>query len=498
MDIIVNRPNSNGNVLYSAPKYLYFSNGTISESSTATGDLPVTKISISSIQIDPLKRIASFTISFWGSNKTNDNSIFLGQKSYSCNCTYTVPIINPTVFSITTYQNGPQLYTISIKDNKNGIVCTFTSLFPYYDTNSDLYVYYDQNTPWQFTGPTGINDGPTGMSFSKVDKYTSSANISNIDVWYTTPNGIQYLRTNVAGTNLKPKGTIKFLYSTDPNNLTGPSGPSVTTDSNYLYQFNMPDNYYVRSELQSSQSSYTTIKLNGYTNTIQKSDISVIGPTGLGGKFNNFNQLITGPTGTTGTYSSAQFLNYSGLTGYKFTNLQYTPNITDTTVIMPSVIISDVSDSTISAQYYSNPLNSNDIGIMDTTSYNVYNAILSMLQSTGPTGSFINTVLNDSLGLSWTTTLGNNFIYYASSLLPDSGQAPILPTNPTGPILIPETGPTNPILSTSPTDPTNPTGPIVPTIPTGPTGPTFEETDSIRSTGMIGYTGPTGSTGPVE
>jgi hypothetical protein len=485
MDIILNQPNSNGNVLYSAPKYLYFSNGTISESSTATGNLPVTKISISSIQIDPLKRIASFTISFWASNKTNDNSIFLGQKSYSCNCTYTVPI-NATVFNVTTQQNGPQLYTISIKDDKNGIVCTFTSLFPYYDTNSDLYVYYDPNTPWQFTGPTG--NGPTGMSFSKVDKYTSSANISNIDVWYTTPNGIQYLRTNVAGTNLKPKGSIKFLYSTDPNNLTGPSGPSVTTDSNYPYQFDIPDNYYVHSELQSSQSSYTTIKLNGYTNTIQKSNISVIGPSGLGGKFNNFNQLITGPTGTTGTYSSAQFLNYTlytsvqngssgltgyytGATGYKLANLHYTPNIKDTTVIIPSVIVSDISDPT-PPQYYSNPLNSNDIGIMDTTSYNVYNAILSMLQSTGPTGSFINTVLNDSLGLSWTTTLGNNFIYYASSLLPDSGQTPILPTNPTIPIIptIPTgpSGPTDPSGSTVPTIPTDPSGSTVPTIPTGP------------------------------
>lgn len=427
MDIIVNQP---GRISSSSSKYLYFSNGTISESPPVTGNLPVTKISISSIQIDPLKRIASFTISFWTSNTPNDNSIFLGQKVYSCNCTYTVPIINPNVFSITSYQTSPQFYTITIKD-KNTNVCTFTSMFPYYDTNSDLYVFYDQNTPWQFTGPTGSYTG-NNLSKTIVDKYTSSdSDINSIDVWYTTSNGIQYLRTNVANTQLKPKGTIKFLYSTDPNNLSGPSGPSVTTDSIYPYQFNMPDDYYVRSELQTnSQSSYiTTIVLNGYTNSIQTLNIPVIGPTGLQGNFNNFNfynQLITGPTGTTGTYSTAQFLDYTlytgytgvqnrftgyyytgytGTSGYKLTNLQYTPDIPNTTVIIPSVIVSDISQKT-PLQYCSNPLNSTDIGIMDPSSYSIYNAILSMLQSTGPTGSFINTVLDKSIALSGSTTVG--------------------------------------------------------------------------------------------
>ena len=408
MDIIVNQPGRISSSS-SSSKYLYFSNGTISESLTVTGNLPVTKISISSIQIDPLKRIASFTISFWASNTPNDNSIFLGQKVYSCNCTYTVPIINPNVFSITSYQTSPQFYTITIKDKTNTNVCTFTSMFPYYDTNSDLYVFYDQNTPWQFIGPTGSYTD-NNLSKTIVDKYTSSdSDINSIDVWYTTSNGIQYLRTNVANTQLKPKGTIKFLYSTDPNNLTGPSGPSVTTDSIYPYQFNMPDDYYVRSELQTnSHSSYiTTIVLNGYTNSIQTLNIPVIGPTGLQGNFNNFyNQLITGPTGTTGTYSTAQFLDYTlGTSGYKLTNLQYTPDIPNTTVIIPSVIVSDISQKT-PLQYCSNPLNSTDIGIMDPSSYSIYNAILSMLQSTGPTGSFIKTVLDKSIALSGSTTVG--------------------------------------------------------------------------------------------
>ena len=282
-------------------------------------------------------------------------------------------------------------------------------MFPYYDTNSDLYVFYDQNTPWQFIGPTGSYTD-NNLSKTIVDKYTSSdSDINSIDVWYTTSNGIQYLRTNVANTQLKPKGTIKFLYSTDPNNLTGPSGPSVTTDSIYPYQFNMPDDYYVRSELQTnSHSSYiTTIVLNGYTNSIQTLNIPVIGPTGLQGNFNNFyNQLITGPTGTTGTYSTAQFLDYTlGTSGYKLTNLQYTPDIPNTTVIIPSVIVSDISQKT-PLQYCSNPLNSTDIGIMDPSSYSIYNAILSMLQSTGPTGSFIKTVLDKSIALSGSTTVG--------------------------------------------------------------------------------------------
>jgi len=427
MDIIVNQPR-----LLSSSKYLYFSNGKISESSTLDS-LPVTKISISSIQIEPLKRIASFTISFWASNKPNDNSIFLGQKSYNSNSTYTVPIINPTIFSLTSFQTSPEFYTISIKDNSKNNVCTFTSLFPYYDINSDLYVYYNPNTPWEFTGPTGINMDLPGLSFSKVDKYTtSSSDINSIDLWYTTPNGIQYLRTNVAGTNLKPKGTIKYLYSTDPNKITGT--PSVTMDSIHPYQFNMPVDYCVRSELQTNSQSSYTITLNGYTNSIQTSNIPVIGPKGLQGKFNNFNfynQLITGPSGTTGTYSSAQFLDYtlytgytgvknlqngsngltgyyytgySGTTGYRLANLKYTPNISNTTVIIPSVIVSDISDPTI-IQYYSNPLNSNDIGIMD-SSYSIYNSILSMLQSTGPTGSFINTILEKTLNLSEPTTVG--------------------------------------------------------------------------------------------
>ena len=487
MDIIVNKSSN-----------LYFSNGNVSK--TATNSLPITKISISTFQIDPLKKNASFTLSFWTSNVPDDNSIFLGQKVYNYNSTYTVPIKNPSIFSVTSYPT--QLYTITIRDknNNNNNICKFQSQFPYYDTNSPLSVYYDPNTPWQFTGPTG--QGPRELSFSKIDKYTTSSDINNIDVWYTTPNGIQYLRTNVAQTGLIPKGTIKFIYSTDPQSITG---GSVTTDPLHPYQFNMPSEYYVRSELQTNSQSSSTIKLNKYTNAIKTSNIPLIGPSGLQGNFvNGVNfYLITGPTGTTGTYSSAKFLDYTlytgytglqhgdenkntvyytgytGTTGYKIDNLQYIPNIQNTTVIIPYVIVSDISDPTL--QYYSNPLNSVDIGIMDPSSH-MYNNILLMLQSTGPTGSFINTILNDSLGLSGTSTIGMSGSSIFISILTNTPVTDPTNTPVTGPTNTPVTGPT----ITPGTDLTN--------MPV--TNPTNTELFNPNGTnGTIGTIGTIGTTG---
>ena len=49
-------------------------------------DISIKKITISSISIDPLKRVANFTVSYW------NGTLLLGQESKTYNATYTSPI----------------------------------------------------------------------------------------------------------------------------------------------------------------------------------------------------------------------------------------------------------------------------------------------------------------------------------------------------------------------------------------------------------------------
>lgn len=402
---------------------LYFSNGIIS---TSGSGLSISKISISSIQIDPIKRIATFTIIFWASN--GDTFISLGQKTYTCNSTYTLPVTT-TIFDVSSTPSIYQLYIITVSDSNNKILFTFNSQFPYYSTNSNLFIYYRTNAPHNFTGPTGSGYTIPGYFPTLLDKYTASTNAKSIDLWYTV-NNIQYLKKNVKNTNLQSSGNITAFYSTSAQGLTG---GLPTTDPMHPYAFPMTTVYNVRTQLQ-SQSSYTISRqIDGQLNNIQMSSTTLpcIGVTGLNYYMNDpkfYNQQMIGPTGGTGTYTSGNFLyytlytgytgyeyiggtgitgyyytGYSGTTGYQINNLQYTmQDLPDTTIFISSVIVTDISDPTTTIQYGSNPLNSTDVGIIDSGSADMYTSILSL----GDKGSVsIKTLLDNSLQLSSTSTI---------------------------------------------------------------------------------------------
>jgi hypothetical protein len=99
-------------------------------------DIIINKISISSISIDPLKRIANFTVSYW------NDSVLLKQESYTYKATYTTEI-SPTLKSISVPSMTSYAITINATiDNKIYTPLSFTSPFPY--LTSGLTIHYSQ------------------------------------------------------------------------------------------------------------------------------------------------------------------------------------------------------------------------------------------------------------------------------------------------------------------------------------------------------------------
>ena len=403
-----------------------------------TTGISIKKITISSISIDPLKRIANFTVSYW------NGTIFLGQESYTYKATYTSEI-SPTLKSISVSSTTSYTITINatIGHTPPYTPLYFTSPFPY--LTSGLTIYYSQIDPsiisfdltsstsytsvspkdnitnmYTYTGDfgtftlstnyTGSGTIPylsiTNASYSFVD--TSNVDTSNIRVFYTV-NDIQY-NVKIAS-NLPCRAGITTLYKNSDNLL------SVTTDPT---NFNIPlsiattDTLTVKSEPNTSVSN-SPIQTNIYntydTTPIYKS-VSALPTLTIYYNQNNISDISSTQTGN--YTSSATAVSFTSVTfkvdSYQFSNLSYTAtnkNGISVIVTFQSKQLSITSLAAIDpAKIGCNPLNTSDIGFLDDET-NYKNLISIILSTPKPTTanattqitSLINTLKNKTVSI---------------------------------------------------------------------------------------------------
>ena len=393
-----------------------------------TTGISIKKITISSISIDPLKRIANFTVSYW------NGTIFLGQESYTYKATYITEITSqPTLKSISVSSTTSYAITINatIADTAYTAL-SFTSLFPY--LTSGLTIYYSQIDPSIIslesasTSYTSMSKDTRAMpntytyignfdTFMLLTNYASpSDNIgsgtipylsitnasysfvdtSNIRVFYTV-NDVQY---NVKIASNSPcRGGITTLYTNSDN-----SSLSVTTD---LINFNIPlsigtsDKLTVKSEPSTTVSNFpiqTNIYniYNTYDTPIYKS-VSALPTLTIYYNLNNISDISAINTGNFNAFqpATASFnsVTFKASNSYQFTNLSYTAtnkNGTSVIVTFQSKQLSSITSSAIdSTQICCNPLNTSDIGVKDDKDKTNYDNLINIMLSTPtPTTQF--------------------------------------------------------------------------------------------------------------
>lgn len=369
-------------------------------------NIPIKKITISSISIDPLKRIANFTVSY-----CNDR-VFLGQELYTYKATYIQSITQqPTLKSI--YLNSTtSFYTITINATISGTPTpqlSFTSPFPY--LTSGLTIYYSQidpsiislesaSTPYTsveytditrnyiYTGSFGTFKSTANYEYSSGIPYLSIENASysyvdtnNIRVFYTV-NDTQY--NVIKESTLTCRAGITTLYTNSDNLL------SVTTDP---INFNIPLQIGTNDILTVQSEPNTTVSNSfAQTNiydiiTINKS-VSTLPTLSIYYNPNNISDISATQTEnyssfqpTTASFTSVTFNSFNN---YQFSNLSYTAtNKSGTSVIVTfqSKQLSITSSQIEPIQICCNPLNTSDIGFQDdTTKYD--NLISIMMSST--------------------------------------------------------------------------------------------------------------------
>ena len=377
--------------------------------------ITVKKITISSISIDPLKRIANFTVSYW------NGTIFLGNESYTYKATYITPLTQQLILkSISVPYTISYEINITLITRIDGIPTSkstiFASPFPY--LTNDLKIYYSQidpsiisfnleNTP--YTGVTYSASTNTytytlssgSGTFISTTNYASNTESSfipylsitnasysfvdsgNIRVFYSV-NDVQYnVIINQPAQPLLCQGGIKTLYTNSDN-----SSLSLTTDPinfKIIFQLGTNDIIYVKSEPKTTVSN-PIIQTNIYETIPIYKSVSVLPSLSIYYNPNNISD-ISATLVETYTQVSASFtsVTFKAHNSYQFSNLSYTAvNTNGTSVIITFqskqlTIASSAIEPDPASQIYYNPLNTSDIGFQDDpTNYNNIISIMSL------------------------------------------------------------------------------------------------------------------------
>ena len=384
----------------------------------AYNNITVQKITISSISIDPLKRIANFTVSYW------NGTVLLGNESYTYKATYIQSITTPPVLKSLSVPSTTS-YTITINATIGGTPyippLVFTSLFPY--LTSGLTIYYNQIDPsmislvststsynsmardtrvfpnkYTYTGSFGTfvsltnYASPFDNTGSGSIPYLSIANASysfvdanNIRLFYTV-NDVQYSVIITQPTpSLLCRAGITTLYKNSGNLL------SVTTDPinyNIPLQIGTNDTLNVKSEPNTTVSN-PAIQTNMYDTIPIYKSVTALPSLLIYYNPNNISDIsaTSTPPYTETAYkvffTSVTFIKDSPTT-YQFTNLSYSTSNTSnsTNVTFQSKQLTITSSQIEPAQIYCNPLNTSDIGFQDETNKVNYDNLISIMSTT--------------------------------------------------------------------------------------------------------------------
>jgi hypothetical protein len=380
-----------------------------------TINILINKISISSISINPLKRIANFTVSYW------NDTVFLGQESYTYNSTYTqLLLVQPKLKVISV--SFTKSYTITINANItiNSIAKRYTnkqitSPYSYLTSNngSNLTIYYSS------TDASIISlDSSSGYNSLTRVSYAYGGNDNGNDklsVFYTV-NDVQYnVNINQPSPSLLCHAGITTLYANSDysdislttnsiyaiplqiggsNTLTVQSVPSTSLNAPNT-QTNIYEGYDTRP-FYKSVSALPTLTI--YYNPAKISDISTT----------NTNPYTGNATGV--TFTSATLITESPLFTYQFSNLSYTAiNSIGTSVIVTFQNKQLKTNSSLdSDQLFCNPLDISDIAFRDLdneANYGKLTKILNASLSKTDIVSLINTfkTINGNASINGTT-----------------------------------------------------------------------------------------------
>jgi hypothetical protein len=381
----------------------------------STTGIIIKKITISSISIDPLKRIANFIVSYW------NGTVLLGQETKTYNATYIQQITQPVLKSLSV----PSMtsYTITINATIGGTSYTippFTSLFPY--LTSGLTIYYSQIDPsmislvstttsyismaivdtrvipnkYTYTGGFGTfvsltnyaspsnNIGAGSIPYLSIANASYSfVDASNIRVFYTV-NDVQYSVIITQPTpSLLCRADITTLYKNSGNLL------SVTTDPinyNIPLQIGTNDTLNVKSEPNTTVSN-PAIQTNMYDTIPIYKSVTALPSLSIYYNPNNISDISATNTSSYTQiaykvfFTSVTFIKDSPTT-YQFTNLSYSTSNTSnsTNVTFQSKQLTITSSQFEPAQIYCNPLNTSDIGFQDNPAN--YNNLISIMSTT--------------------------------------------------------------------------------------------------------------------
>ena len=323
--------------------------------------ITVKKITISSISIDPLKRIANFTVSYW------NGTVLLGQETKTYNATYTMLMTTqPTLKSI----SMPVITTYNTTITLNGTQYTIdTTVFPYF--TSGLTIYYNP------TDPSMISlELIQGQGYTQFDNamYTQGAN-DTIDIFYTI-NTIRYNITGVTSSS-KPTAGITTIYRNSAKNKI-----SLTMDSTFYdkYQLSQSDTISVRSVqqnlLQQTQTySYVNIPTPIYKQSSTLPSLTIYYNPATISEISLTNAGVYTQQKTATFFSVVQ--DTQDTSKYIFSNINYT--VANKNITLSNKTLTGPLDSTNLPSLYCNPLNTSDISLTQSTSLGEYNNLLMFL-----------------------------------------------------------------------------------------------------------------------
>lgn len=358
-------------------------------------NITVKKITISSISIDPLKRIANFTVSYW------NGTVLLGQESKTYNATYTLPT-NPTLNSIsmpviTTYNTT---ITLTLTGGQPILYTIDTTLFPYF--TSGLTIYYNP------TDPSMISLVPT-QNYIQFDNamYTSDNRSTGIDIFYTI-NTIQYNITGVTSSSKPNAGITTIYYNSNKSKI------SLTMDSTFIdkYQLSQTDTISVRSVQQNLLQQTQTYSYVGISTPIYKPSSSLPSLTIYynPATISDISLTSSGVYTQTTTATFFSVVQDVDTSKYIFSNINY--KVSDRNVTLSNKTLTGPLNSTNLpglSQLYCNPLNQSDISPTQSTSDD-YNKLLTFLQ-TNPTSDTISPLIKTlNTSLTKNATINNNTI----------------------------------------------------------------------------------------
>jgi hypothetical protein len=354
-----------------------------------TTGISIKKITISSISIDPLKRIANFTVSYW------NGSVLLGQETKTYNATYTMAMTTqPTLKSI----SMPVITTYNTTITLNNIAYTIdTTLFPYF--TSGLTIYY------KTTDPSIISLEPiAGHTQFDNAMFTSGDRPSSIDIFYTI-GSIQYNITGILSPSSKPTaGITTIYYNSDRTKI------SLTMDSifNDKYQLIQSDTILVRSVKQNLPQTQTYSYVNISTPIYKSSDL--LPSLNIYYNPDNISDISLKRVGvyTTGPITARFFSVVKDSTNYIFSNINYAVGNKNITLSKTINVQLDSTNLPDLSSLYCNPLNQSDISITPSNPDD-YTKLLTFLNAPATLGSIspLIKILNTSFSTK-TVTIDDN------------------------------------------------------------------------------------------